>query len=180
MSDTDDPIQVKHSNPTSRFFSMFYNELRGVARGMLARERSGHTLQPTALVNEAYLRLSQQKLEVFQNKNHFMAVGAIMMRRVLVDRARQSLAIKRNAGSVSGLEWGESADQISSEELIDLDQALVKLASLDPRQAQMIEWRFFAGFTIQELADAFQLSDRAVEYNLQMARAWLSRELQRL
>jgi RNA polymerase sigma factor (sigma-70 family) len=81
---------------------------------------------------------------------------------------------------VSGLEWGESADQISSEELIDLDQALVKLASLDPRQAQMIEWRFFAGFTIQELADAFQLSDRAVEYNLQMARAWLSRELQRL
>ena len=158
-----------------------YDELRGLARGYLRRERSGHTLQPTALVHEAYLRLADQDRLSWRGRTHFFAVGARMMRRLLVDHARRRGRVKR------GGQWrrvtldhavtpllGRALDR---DELLALDQALEKLAGLDARQARIVELRFFAGLEVAEVAEILKVSKRTVEGHWTHARAWLRREL---
>ncbi len=158
-----------------------YDELRGLARGYLRRERSGHTLQPTALVHEAYLRLADQDRISWRGRTHFFAVGARMMRRLLVDHARRRRRVKR------GGEWQRVnldhfvtpllGRELDRDELLALDVALEKLAGLDPRQARIVELRFFAGLEVAEVAEVLEVSKRTVEGQWTHARAWLKREL---
>ncbi|MEM7582066.1 MAG: ECF-type sigma factor [Acidobacteriota bacterium] len=158
-----------------------YDELRRLARAYLRRERSDHTLQPTALVHEAYLRLIDQDRLQWQGRTHFFAVGAQMMRRLLVDHARKRGRVKRGGdwqqvtlGHVVTPLLGRDLDH---DELLALDQAINRLGDLDARQAKIVELRFFAGLEVAEVADLIGVSKRTVEGNWTHARAWLRREL---
>ncbi len=157
-----------------RLFAVVYQELRRRAAAHLRRERAGHTLQPTALVNEAYLRLVRQDRAAWQNRAQFFGVASQMMRRILVDRARA-----RNMGKRSG-RWErvtlyeESAPQRPAEvDVLDLDRALVELATFDPRKSQISELRFFGGLSLEEAGDVLGVSVATVEREWQAARAWL-------
>ena len=165
----------------ARLLGLLYGELRRLAAGCLRGERSDHTLQPTALVNEAYLRLLGQRGKDWQNRGHFMAVAAQVMRRVLVDHARARNSQKRagQAGKVSLEEGVIVANDCWADDFIDLDAALQKLATLDPRQAQIIELRFFAGMTEAEIADVLGVSERTVKRDWNTGRAWLYGELRK-
>lgn len=158
-----------------------YDELRRLAASYMVRERAGHTLQPTALVNEAFLKLVDQTRVNWRGRTHFFAVGANVMRRLLIDHARGRDREKRGAdwqrvtlshGLVATDEGGLDADQ-----LLDLDAALDRLAKLDPRQARIVELRFFCGLTVAEVADFLGVSKRLVEGEWMHARVWLKREL---
>jgi len=158
-----------------------YDELRQLARGYLRRERRGHTLEPTALVHEAYLRLVDQTRVDWQGRTHFFAVGAQMMRRLLVDHARHHDRKKRG-GDFQQVTLGEAAvpllgKSLGRDDLLALADALDKLAALDDRQARIVELRFFAGLTVDEVAAALDVSKRTVEADWTHARAWLRREL---
>ena len=159
-----------------------YADLRRLAQHRLESERSDHTLQPTALVHEVYLRLEEQR-SPFQNREQFLSFAARAMRRVLVDYARKHNAAKRGGGAqhltLSGLDSaGDAAFAIESEvDPLDLDRALEKLASLDERQVQIVELRYFAGGTTSEIASTLGISTATVEREWRMARAWLRREL---
>ena len=170
-----------------KLMAAVYDEMRGLARGYLKRERPDHTLQPTALVHEAYLRLADQNRLSWRGRTHFFAVGAQIMRRLLVDHARRRGRVKRGgdwlrvtldhyaspARGVAPL-LGRDLDR---DQLLALDQALDKLAGLDPRQARIVELRFFAGLEVAEVAEVLQVSKRTVEGHWTHARAWLKREL---
>src|SRR4051794_19496279 len=153
-------------------------ELRTLAIKCMRSERRGHTLQPTALVNEAYLRLLGQSGKQWKNRNHFLAVATQMMRRILVDYARAHKSPKRGHGAIGSIEGeiGTKGDQWS-EELLDLDGALDRLASLDQRQARIIELRFFGGLTEAEIAAAIGVSERTVKREWKAGKAWLYGEL---
>lgn len=158
-----------------------YDELRQLARGYLRRERSGHTLQPTALVHEAYIRLVDQTRVDWRSRAHFFAVGAQMMRRILVDHARHHDRKKRGGdfrqvtlADAAGPLLGRALDR---DELLALNTALDKLTDLDERQARIVELRFFAGLKVDEVAEALGVSKRTVEADWTHARAWLRREL---
>jgi RNA polymerase sigma factor (TIGR02999 family) len=157
-----------------------YRELRQVARRALAAERPAHTLQSTALVHEAYLRLAGQDRPHWQNRQHFFAVAAQLMRRILVDHARKRLAAKRGGYAVA-LELDEAValPEHQSVDLVALDDALNALAALDSRQSQVVELRFFGGLTIDETASVMGLSTGTVKREWATARAWLSAELLR-
>ena len=157
---------------------LVYEELRRLARSYLQRERSGHTLQATGLVHEAYLRLVDQKTTNWKNRAHFFGVAATMMRRILVDHARHHRAEKR------GGEW----NQVTFDEavafsptrninVIALDDALRDLATLNPQHSQIVELRFFGGLTVEEVAEVLDTSQRTVEREWRMARAWLRRQI---
>jgi RNA polymerase sigma factor (TIGR02999 family) len=159
-------------------FELVYNELRRVARHCLRYERPGHTLQPTALVNELYLRLIASEPVMWQNRAHFFAIAAQTLRRLLVDSARARKAEKRGGGQVkisltSANGWGESRD----EDLLSVDQALRRLADLEPRAARVVELRFFAGLSEAEAAEVLKVSDRTVKRDWKVARAWLMTHL---
>ena len=155
-----------------------YRELRRRAGAYLRRERSDHTLQPTALVHEAYLRLTAQDRVAWQNRAHFFAIAAQMMRRVLIDHARERLAAKRPGAHLKVLlDDGIGAAQPPSCELMMVDGALVELARIDPRQAQIVELRYFGGLSEQEVADVLSVSRATVSREWQTARAWLYRRL---
>jgi len=173
-----DQLAAGDASAVNRLFPLVYDEFRALARSYLAGERSGHTLQPTALVHEAYMKLVDQRNVRWQNRNHFFAVGAIAMRRLLVDHARAHVREKRGGGQVP-LELTEDVGLPvdSAESLIALDEALDRLAALDPRQAKVVELRFFAGLTVPEAAGALGLAPRTVEQEWTMAKAWLRREL---
>jgi len=161
-----------------RLIPLVYRELRSLAAAFLRRERPDHSLQPTELVNEAYLRLVDQNRVAWQGKTHFFAVGAQAMRRVLVDHARSRLRRKRGGG-VRPVEFSESL-HISSEregDVLALEEALQNLEKLDPAQARMVELRFYGGLTVAEVAEVMGLSQRSVEREWTMIRAWLRREL---
>lgn len=161
-----------------RLIPLVYRELRSLAASFLRRERPDHSLQPTELVNEAYLRLVGQNRVDWQGKTHFLAVGAQAMRRVLVDHARSRLRRKRGSG-VRPVEFSESL-HISSEregDVLALEEALQTLEKLDPDQARMVELRFYGGLTVAEVAEVMGLSKRGVEREWTMIRAWLRREL---
>ncbi len=160
---------------------LVYDELRRLARAYLRRERSDHTLEPTALVHEAYLRLVDQDRLEWQGRSHFFAVGAQMMRRLLVDHARKRGRVKRG-GEWQQVTLGHAATplfgrELDHDELLALDQAIDRLNQLDTRQAQIVELRFFAGLEVAEVAELIGVSKRTIEGNWTHARAWLRREL---
>ena len=153
---------------------LVYHELKRLAAYFLRGEREGHTLQATALVHEAYLRLAGQKAG-WQNRAQFMGVAAQLMRRILVDYARQRVAAKRGGGEMpadlAACEIGGSVEQ--SEEMLAVDEALARLAALDPQQAQVVEMRYYGGMTVEETAEALAIAPRTVKREWAMAKAWL-------
>lgn len=155
-------------------------ELKRLARGYLRRERANHTLQPTALINEAYLRLIDQHSARWQNRAQFFGIAAQLMRRILVDHARAHLAEKRggNLFAVS-LTHADSLGAQPETDVLAIHEALEKLATFDEQQARIVEMRFFAGLTIEETAEAIGVSHATVERDWAMAKAWLKRELTR-
>jgi RNA polymerase sigma factor (TIGR02999 family) len=155
-----------------------YADLRRIARNLMRREDGGHTLQPTALVNELCLRLLQQDDASWQNRQQFLAVAARLMRRVLVDHARQRHSAKRGGG-VSRLPLEDAAD-IRLErpaELVALDEALSDLFTVSPERARIIELRYFGGLTVEEIAAVLSVSTATVSRNWRSARAWLYKEV---
>jgi RNA polymerase sigma factor (TIGR02999 family) len=155
-----------------------YDELHRQAQRYLRRENPGHTLQTTALVHEAYLRLVDQREARWQNRAQFFGVAAQAMRRILVDHARRHQAAKRGGSAVPvPLEEGEVAAAGSDVDLVALDDALTRLAALDPQQARVVELRYFTGLGIAETAEALRISPATVKREWAMARAWLKREL---
>ena len=153
---------------------LIYSELRQIAHKCLYRERPGHTLQTTALVHEAYLKLIDQRDARWQNRAHFFAIASQAMRRILMDNARRHTAVKRG-GPAENLPLDEAAN-ISLEPdpiLLPLDEALTKLAKIDPQQSRIVELRFFGGLTIEETAEVMSLSIDTVKREWAMARAWL-------
>jgi RNA polymerase sigma factor (TIGR02999 family) len=155
--------------------ALVYTQLRRQAARYLSRERRDHTLRPTALVNEAYLRLLQQRRVVWQDRAQFFAVAATVMRRLLVDSARQHSATKRGAFQTVSLDDGETVALAPAPDLdiLALNDALTELAQLDPLRARMIELRFFAGLTTDETAEALGVSTATVTRGWRVARAWL-------
>jgi len=157
---------------------LIYQDLRRLASYLLRGERPQHTLQPTALVNEAYLRLANDNKVTWQNRNHFFAVAARVMRHILVDYARFHQRAKRGGG-VALLPLDEVfvfAPEASSD-LLALNDALDRLGQLDPRKARVVELRFFGGLTVEETADVLQLSPNTILRDWNMAKAWLKREI---
>lgn len=164
----------------NRLFPLLYDALYDLARRYLRRERPDHTLSPTALVHEAYLKLVDQTRVNWQGKTHFLGVGAQAMRRILVDHARGRQRAKRGAGRARiQLDEGVALSPQRDEDVIAVDEALSKLAALDPRQTAVVELRFFGGLTVEEVAEVLQVSKRTVEAEWTAARAWLRRELGR-
>lgn len=157
---------------------LVYEELRRLARSYLRRERSDHTLQPTALVNEAYLKLIDQSRVSWQDRHHFYGIAAQMMRRVLVDHARAHAAEKRGGalGKVS-LEDANVSTGERAAELIELDDALHRLAEVFPRKGKVVELRFFGGFSIEETAAILGVSDKTVMREWESAKLWLYRRM---
>jgi RNA polymerase sigma-70 factor (ECF subfamily) len=156
---------------------LLYSELRKLAAAYLRRERPNHTLQPTALINEAYLRLIDQPTPVWRDRAHFFGVAARLMRQILVDFARQYRAAKRDGGLQVTLEAGALASLERSEELLAVDQALEKLRAVDQRKFQVIELRYFGGLTRDEIAEALGLTLPTVKRDLALGEAWLRRAL---
>lgn len=162
----------------SRLMNIVYGELRRRAAIYLANERAGHTLQPTALVHEAYLRLVQQDIS-WQGRAHFFAVAAQVMRNLLVDNARAHRARKRGgANQQVTLDDAVAFEDARSVDLIALDEALTRLAAFDPRQSRIVELRFFGGLNLDEVAEVLHISDRTVKRDWRMARSWLKGQLQ--
>jgi RNA polymerase sigma factor (TIGR02999 family) len=162
-------------------FPHVYDELRRLARGYMSRETPGHTLQPTALVHEAYLKLVDQTRVDWRGKTHFFAVGARIMRRLLVDHARGRGAVKRGGGwravtLSETLDWLD-ADALEQEQLLDLDRALEELAGIDEREAKVVTLRFFGGLTVEQAAEVVGVSKRTVENDWRHAQAWLRMRL---
>lgn len=156
-----------------------YTELRDLARAYLRRERSDHTLQPTALVHEAYLRLRGQKEVDWRNRAHFLAIAAQTMRRVLLDHAEQRRAKKRGAGAKRiTLTDSVGLTQSVQVDFIDIDNALTTLGDWDQRQARIVELRFFGGLTAEEVAEVLEISPATVNREWMTARLWLMRRLQ--
>jgi RNA polymerase sigma factor (TIGR02999 family) len=168
-------------NALERLTPLVYSELRRLARRHLSRERSDHTLQSTALVHEAYLRLIDQHSVQWQNRAHFFGVAAQLIRRILIDHARARQAGKRGAGACL-LSLDEALDSPAEGRALDivaLDDALEQLATIDPRQSRIVELRFFAGLTVQETAEVLNISTPTVNREWNAAKAWLFRELNR-
>ena len=157
-----------------------YDELRRLARSYLGRERRDHTLQPTALVHEAYLRLVDQERVAWKGRTHFLAIGARMMRRLLIDHARGRRREKRGGDRhrVTLVEGAALLDRpLEMEEILAVDASLDELVSMDERQARVVELRFFGGMTVEETAEVLGVSKRTVEGDWTHARAWLRRRL---
>jgi RNA polymerase sigma factor (TIGR02999 family) len=173
-------IDWNNGNPAAldQLMPAVYDELHRIARRHLRREERGHTLQTSALVNEAYLRLIDQTVP-WRNRAHFFGIAAQMMRRILVDHARAHLYAKRGGGALQ-VSLAE-ADGLAARaaDLIALDDVLHSLAELDPQQGKIVELKFFAGMTIQEIAEVVGISTATVEREWRAARAWLSDELSR-
>lgn len=158
---------------------LVYNELRRLAHYYLKQERPGHTLQSTALVHEAFLRLTKRGRAQFENRDHFFAVSAQLMRQVLVDYARTRRAAKRNLGQK--VTWDDAITwaRKRTPDLIALDNALNELAKLDPQQSKIVELRFFGGLSIEETSRVMSVSPSTVKREWSSARAWLYREMKR-
>lgn len=153
-----------------------YEELRRLARGFMGRERNNHTLQTSALINEAYLKLVDQDQTNWQNRAHFFAVAAQIMRHILVDHARSYGYEKRGAGARRvGLDDAKVFSEERAGELVALDEALTNLAAVDPRKGRLVELRFFGGLNIDETAEVMDLSPTTVQREWRAAKAWLQR-----
>jgi len=171
----------RKGNPEAgaKLIPLVYEELRRMARRHMRQESPGHTLQTTALIHEAYLRLVEQKETNWENRAHFFGVASQLMRRILVDHARASETAKRGGAAEKVpldeefLAWSPE----KSSELIALDESLNRLAQLSPRQSQIVEMRFFGGLTVEEIAEVLHITSRTVKRDWNIARAWLVREV---
>jgi len=172
-------ISAGDQNAPAELLPLVYGELRRIAQSYLKNERAGHTLQATALVHEAYIRLVDWENETWQNRSHFLAVAANAMRKILVDYARERKAEKRGGGNLDKITLSEAANFLQRQDvdLIALDDALETLAEFDAQQSKVIEYRFFGGLTIEETAHALGISPATVKREWTMAKAWLHREL---
>lgn len=171
--------QITAGNPEAerQLLPVLYQELHRLASSHLKNERQGHTLQPTALINEAYLRLVDQH-EQWSSRTQFFALASQMMRRILVDYARRRNRAKRGTGEpLERLDEALAMSEEKSNELLELDEALEKLAKLEPRQVRVVELRYFSGLTIDEVAAVLQVSPKTVKRDWTVARAWLHRTL---
>jgi RNA polymerase sigma factor (TIGR02999 family) len=162
---------------SDRLLGLLYVDLKRIARRQLARERRGHTLQTTALVHEAYLRLVDQRRVDWRDREHFFAVAATVMRRLLVDRARARRADKRAHEAVTITTAGEPGRSDPAFDVLDLDRALDRLAAAFARPARVVELRFFGGLEVEEIARVLEVTDRTVKRDWAFARAWLLREI---
>jgi len=160
-----------------RLIPLVYRELQRIAHRQLRNERDGHTLQTTALVNEAYLRLANRGDTEWQNRAHFLGVAAGLMRQILVDYARYIGAKKRGVRCCISLEEGPAAVPAQSEDLIALDTALARLASVDPRKARVVELRYFGGLNVGDAAEVLGVRPNTVIRDWRLAKVWLKREL---
>ena len=163
----------------SKLMPLVYEELRRLARHYMWQERPDHTLQPTALVHEAYLRLVGQERVNWQSRAHFLGLAGQMMRRILVDYARAHQTDKRGGRQIE-VSLEEELEMFSPErslELVALDEALIRLAELSPRQTQIVELRFFGGLTVEETAEVLGIAPKTVKRDWSAARAWLHREV---
>ena len=159
-------------------YPLVYDELHRLARRYMSRERRGHTLQTTALINEAYVRLVDQKNVHWANRSHFFAISAQIMRRILIDHARRHLYAKRGGGAQRvSLEEVAAITPNASRELVRLDEALKSLAEMDPRRSQVVELRYFGGLNNEEIAGVLNISANTVTRDWNMARAWLYQQL---
>ena len=166
------------SDALDRLIPLVKPELHRLAHHYMGREALGHTLQTTALLNEAYLQLVDDPKRSWENRTHFVAAAAQLMRRIMVDHARERRALKRGGGALKvSLDDAALVTERRSEELLALDEALEKLAALDPRKSQIVELRYFGGLTIEETAAFLKMSHRSVEREWTMAKAWLYRAL---
>jgi len=187
-----------HEGALSELTVLVYQELRSLAQRHLRRERHNHTIQRTALVHEAFVRLVNQQSVDWQSRAHFFALASNLMRRILVDHARARLASKRGGGAVAvsldelmapldaddgdnagGIPEPQHLDGETDEDVAAIDEALTRLAAMDARQARVVEMRYFGGLTIEETAAALEISDATVKREWTLARAWLKRELSR-
>ena len=163
-----------------RLVPHIHNELRKLAAGYLRRERPDHTLQPTALVNEAFLKLIDQRAVKWQNRAHFFGIAAQAMRRILVDHARTHAADKRGGGAQKvPLDEAHAIGPMVDVDLLALDEALTRLAAIDPQQSRIVELRFFGGLTMEEAAEVMRISPATIGREWRIAKAWLSAELGR-
>lgn len=174
------------TRPEATLLPLVYDELRRIAARYVSHERPGQTLQATALVNEAFLQLSAERTREFQNRAHFVAIAALSMRQILVQRARARNAAKRGGGGQrvplddhvvppAAGHGGQGRDQV---DLVALDDALSRLAALDPDHARVVELRYFGGLTVEETAEAMGISPATVKRQWTMARAWLKVQLE--
>jgi RNA polymerase sigma factor (TIGR02999 family) len=168
---------------------LVYDELRRIAGRYINRERAGQTLQATALVNEAFVRLAAERPREFQNRTHFLAIAALSMRQILVQRARARDAAKRGGAAQQRITLNDAnvvaampgSDQMADGDGIDLialDEALTRLAAMDPELARLVELRYFVGMTVDETAEALQVSPATVKRQWAVARAWLKRAIE--
>ena len=171
-------LQNAAPDASSQLIPLVYEELHRLARHRMRQERSDHTLQATALVHEAYLRLVNQSDRTWQNRAHFIGVAAQVMRRILVDYARARRATKRE-GMLQRVPLEEPLlfTEQQSEELLALNEALERLTQIDARQSRVVELRFFGGLTVDETAEALGMSSKTVKRDWSVARAWLHREV---
>jgi len=163
-----------------RLMPLVYSELRRLATNYLRKERQGHTLQPTALVNEAYLKLVDQRNAKWQNRAQFFGISAQLMRRILVDHARQHQAAKRGGVDQQRLSitGAEGLMKQSEVDLLALNEALDELTKMDPQQGRIVELKFFGGLSIEETAEVLGIGHATVERDWKMARAWLRKQLE--
>lgn len=161
-----------------KIYPLVYEHLRNEAHLQLRRERAGHTLQTTALVNEAYLKLVDQEKSKYQNRSHFLAIAALAMRRILISYARKKSAEKRG-GNEPAVTFTDGMAPYNARlmEMIDLDNALEKLKLLNERQAKIVQYRFFGGMNYKEIAEVMDETEHSIRYDWRVARAWLKREL---
>ncbi len=167
------------TNALEELTSLVYPELRRLASAIMRSERSAHTLQPTALVHEVYLRIAAGEKLSLEDRSHFLGIAARLMRQVLMEHARRKNAVKRG-GSARHVtfEDGLAISAEGSEEVIALDAALTALAQISERKAQAVEMRYFGGLTVPEIAAALSVADRTIERDLRLAHAWLFRYMQ--
>jgi RNA polymerase sigma-70 factor, ECF subfamily len=157
-----------------------YDELRRLARRYIARERAAQTLQATALVNEAYVRLAKEKTHAWKNRAHFCAIAAHAMREILVEKARARAASKRGGSHVRvSFENDIAADDDHSIDILALNESLDRLAELDPQLARIVELRFFGGLTVEESASMLDSSPATIKRGWSMAKSWLKREMEK-
>lgn len=174
--------QAGDPSALERVTPFLYQELRRVALSYLRGERADHTLTPTALINETYLRFLEQDLPHWKDRKHFLGIAARLMRQILVDFARRKRADKRGSG-VPDLSLEEAlhahgpVSKLRGVDLVDLDEALVRLEQVSPRQSQAIELRYFAELTVEEIAGLLEVSPATISRELRVAQAWLAREL---
>jgi RNA polymerase sigma factor (TIGR02999 family) len=173
-------VEVSNGNRQSldELLPLVYNELRGLAESFMRRERVNHTLQPTALVHEAYLRLIDQRNVDWRNRAHFFSIAAETMRRILVNHAHANQAAKRG-GSETRISVDEAMNfqGVQEIDMVLLDDALTRLASVDPQQSRIVELRFFGGLTVKEVAGVLELSTATVEREWRTAKAWLHAQI---